>query len=104
MGCVYFSIDIFPYYSTFIFMVGVFVFFPMLGKWFIVLIYILIPLLWSGGPLTPGRLSTPRPMAPPTLVRPVRRGNSRIAPQTKCATSWDCDYSSHRKHFWQRLC
>src|SRR5690625_5007942 len=23
MGCVYFSIDIFPYYSTFIFMVGV---------------------------------------------------------------------------------
>src|SRR5690625_7333306 len=27
MGCVYFSIDIFPYYSTFIFMVGVSVYF-----------------------------------------------------------------------------
>src|SRR5699024_9935305 len=31
--------------------------------------------------VTPGRLSTPRPVVPPTLVRPVRHGNS-MSPKT----------------------
>jgi len=53
---------------------------------------------------TPGRLNTPRPVAPPTLVRPVRRGNSRKGTQTKYAMSWDwdCAYSSHREPFVRR--
>ena len=61
----------------------------------------IMAVVWSGGLLTPGRLSTQRPMAPPTLVRSVRRGNSGKGPQTIYATSWDwdCAYSSHRRPF-----
>ena len=52
---------------------------------YIHLVPAIMAVVWSGGPLTPGRLSTPRPVAPPTLVRPVRRGNS-TCPKITVAT------------------